>query len=653
MIVFMSIYCAPKLSTPIPTETEENWEKIKKVSHNAVLGADTNAHSKLLDYSKSDKKAQAWEEFMMQKDLLLLNDTSKFTFTNTRGHRSKIDWTLTTTTKEYKIDHWEVQEDWDILSDHKPITFQLIIETDQSMAPVKRNWRKANWEKFGKRLEKLIETHLREDWTTKHDLETAAEKFEEQVVKLIPTCVPRQKPKSKNCKWWNAKLTHMKKEMRTARRKNVELYREKKSAYEMEIKRAKEQDWKNFVENSKTAADCYLRYKLLCKTEASNRSLAPVLTDEGLTTTHSETAQEILNSLFPDLPEQLTEEQRRMSEEVAKFVEDESPMRDEPQITRLEIETAINSFAPHKTGGPDGIPMAFFQHLRHLLTPLLHKFYNSSLQLGQYPNTWKTAEVLFIRKPKRKGDNPNDYRPISLLKTIGKIYEKVLLRRLQFHGRQQGWTTNEQYGFQPGVSSEDCVLKLTNKIYERFKLNLETLVIFFDISGAFNDLFHDGFLYQLLTRGCSKIYVRLLKSYLSDKKITARDESKVSKILTKSSAQGSVLGPWMWNIMFQGLVDEAKRQNIDLNTFADDVATITRGRNRLELERKGNEAVRFITNWGKRWTLRFNHQKNKSNHLLKKTTKATSEALLSGKQHRNSKEPEIPRNRTGQPTTLE
>ena len=78
---------------------------------------------------------------------------------------------------------------------------------------------------------------------------------------------------------------------------------------------------------------------------------------------------------------------------------------------------------------------------------ILTKIFNSCLKFSYFPNNWKKGKVIAILKPEKDHSDPLNYRPITLLPTIGKIFEKLLLIKLIIFEEEKNIIIPEQFGF--------------------------------------------------------------------------------------------------------------------------------------------------------------------------------------------------------------
>jgi hypothetical protein len=117
-------------------------------------------------------------------------------------------------------------------------------------------------------------------------------------------------------------------------------------------------------------------------------------------------------------------------------------------VTYRRVEWAIDSFAPCKSPGVEGIFPALLQKAQEVLIPCLSRIFRACLAIGYVPAIWRQVEVVFIPKPARNSySGPRDYRPISLtsflLKTLGRLVDRYLrveaLALVPLHSNQHAY----------------------------------------------------------------------------------------------------------------------------------------------------------------------------------------------------------------------
>ena len=125
-----------------------------------------------------------------------------------------------------------------------------------------------------------------------------------------------------------------------------------------------------------------------------------------------------------------------------------------------EIEKIINSLDADKSTGPNSIPVFILKILKPFFSFWLTQLINLSFEVSTFPDLLKTASI------HKKGSklNQENYRPISLLLTLSKIYEKVLYVRLYSHLIKNKLVYDKQYDFRCHYSTNHALVSLTERI---------------------------------------------------------------------------------------------------------------------------------------------------------------------------------------------
>jgi hypothetical protein len=139
-----------------------------------------------------------------------------------------------------------------------------------------------------------------------------------------------------------------------------------------------------------------------------------------------------------------------------------------------------------KACGIDGILNECLRHLpRRKLVHLTH-FYNHCLRLSYFPNAWKEAKIITLPKPGKDPKFPQNLRPISLLSTTGKLFEKVIQNIVQRHLDTNNLLNASQFGFRARHSTTLQCMMLTDHTTLNFNNNMSTAAVFLDIEKAFD-----------------------------------------------------------------------------------------------------------------------------------------------------------------------
>ena len=186
------------------------------------------------------------------------------------------------------------------------------------------------------------------------------------------------------------------------------------------------------------------------------------------------------------------------------------------KISHNEIKNAIKNLKNSNSSGADEITATFVKLSAPILIPALHGIFNLSLTTGVYPQKLKIAKVVPVHK---KGDSTsmNNYRPISILSTINKIFEKILHARLTKYIEDFNILYKYQFGFRKNHSTELALIEIVDQIRMSLDKGDMTCGIFVDLSKAFDTVNHRILLEKLHHLGIRGIPNKLLESYLTNR----------------------------------------------------------------------------------------------------------------------------------------
>ena len=178
---------------------------------------------------------------------------------------------------------------------------------------------------------------------------------------------------------------------------------------------------------------------------------------------------------------------------------------DSISITSLEVEDILKTLKTGKAAGPGSIDNRLLKELARPLLGPLSDLYNFSLTTGEVPNLWKQANVTPVFKKNEPSDVAN-YRPISLLNTIGKVLEKIIHKYVFNFLNDHHAITTLQYGFVPSDSTINQLVEVHNTFCQALDEGKEVRAIFCDISKAFDRVWHKGLFFKLNSVGILDLY---------------------------------------------------------------------------------------------------------------------------------------------------
>jgi len=237
--------------------------------------------------------------------------------------------------------------------------------------------------------------------------------------------------------------------------------------------------------------------------------------------------------------------------------------------------------------------------------------YNGCLRTACFPKIWKRAKLIPIVKPgKETCEDMTKYRPISLLNTAAKVFEKVLISRIMYHVYSKNLMNTNQYGFTPQTSTVDVVMSLEDYVQSSIDDGQYVAAISLDVKGAFDAAWWPAILASLRQlRSPGNLY-KLCGSYFKDRTaFLTMNNGMTQRNISKGCPQGSASGPGFWNILFDSLLNLEYRQNTKVIAYDDDLMILVKGSNQVEVENYDNIEIQNVANLARNNKMFFNGQK--------------------------------------------
>ena len=266
-----------------------------------------------------------------------------------------------------------------------------------------------------------------------------------------------------------------------------------------------------------------------------------------------------------------------------------------------------------KAPGPDTIPNEVLR--LGTTTSLFHhlaKLFTSSIQLGYIPTAWKIATLRMLLKPDKLPSLTTSYRPISLISSIMKLFERVIEKRLRSHLERIGFINKHQSGFRRAKSTDDHLFRLSQSIMESFNKGEHVVAAFLDVEKAFDNVWHNGLRYKIFQLDLPTKMTRWLSDFLVGRLIQVNVNNFFSNQMNPKAGvpQGSVLSPLLFLIYVNDLPAPHHNQN-SLSQFADDTAQWAFSLSVRIAAKLLQQDLLNLAMWCAKWRIKLNPEKTK------------------------------------------
>ena len=149
---------------------------------------------------------------------------------------------------------------------------------------------------------------------------------------------------------------------------------------------------------------------------------------------------------------------------------------------------------------------SLFYHLARLFT--------SSIQIGYIPTAWKSATLCMLLKHDKLPSLTTSYRPISIMSSIMKPFERVIEQRLSSYLEDIGFINKYQSDFRQNKSTDDHLFRLSQSVMESFNREEHVVAAFLDVEKAFDNVWHNGLRYKIFMLDLPTEVTRWLSDFL-------------------------------------------------------------------------------------------------------------------------------------------
>lgn len=478
------------------------------------------------------------------------------------------------------------------LSDHDGQTLEILVDEIISKHNINITWHRRKFSDENKN--RFLKMLSNEDWLNVYfsPVESKFDEFFNTFDYYFNLCFPKIKCRKKNQQnngWITHTLHDLKYELRNLTKLSRSspdpnfkfLLKDQKKHYHSKIKETKSVHYEKLIKGSDNVCKTtwnIIGHEINSKKKHKHKNISVFW--EGAEINNPSLVGNILNNHYANLVD------KSIIPNLQPFSDDFNlptfsdklfvPSTIEPK----QLEKVIMSFENKYSTGYDDVPMAIIKFVKsQLIKPLVHLI-NSSIISGIFPDKLKIAKI----KPLLKSNDSNDvsnYRPLSLLPTFSKIFERVMANQLTDFLENNNLLDKEQHGFRAGKSVISAGADFLESIVNSIDDGSKSVGIFMDLSKAFDSVSHKKLLCIMNSLGIKNNALSWFKSYLQNRKqfVEITYLNKLNQLINFNSKlkeikygvpQGSILGPILFLCYLKGLPGISNFDNITL--YADDIS---------------------------------------------------------------------------------
>lgn len=569
-----------------------------------IVAGDFNAKSVLWGERMGNIKGRLLEQWANRHELRLANVGNQPTCVRPQGE-SRVDLTWSTPGLIDRIRDWEVLDEVS-LSDHLYIVYNVLpVEYNSGFWGNRQEEEYPRWifkdmdrDRF---LEMVQLGYWERDERVLESVDEQAETLKRVVTHACDAVAKRagRNQRKRNKYWWNAQIEEVRKRAITCRRSLTKAnrtddmdrrerarieYKAARKELRLEIRKAKSLAWQELL-NTIDKDPWGRPYRIVM---AKLRKQGP----SAIETLSLEKLENILEELFPGRAEEIEDP---IPEEIVVEEWDNAL-----EVTTTQVRGLLsNKKKSGKTApGPDGFTRKLWKSVPDELLQEVRDLYNKCLRMGKFPSGWKTARLVLI--PKVSGVNSANvkYRPICLLDEVGKGLERTIADRLKtfLNISRDAALSNRQYGFREGRSTIDAMIEVRRFVEDAVAVNDIVFAVSLDIKNAFNSIPWKAIIRVMREKKFPNYLIRIINSYLSDRNISFKtcDGQIRTKEVYAGVPQGSVLGPLLWNIVYDYVLKVRLLDECDIVAYADDTLVLVRARDAISATHRTNICVAMV-----------------------------------------------------------
>lgn len=626
-------------------------EIINKCKYKALIMGDFNARNALWDnnlkhHHINDVRAKEIINFLNNSEYVLMNNGATTRISPIYNNlNSAID--LTFIHSEILLDF-----DWNVSnsmygSDHLPILVTISSSSYPSINSKFWDTKNTKWNIFNEAC----------DLTKMSDEMSICLKDEfikDQIYKGLKASTPLHSSNSQNkdkkkSPWWDDELKQLKGEKKTFLKLYINLQTKESlinlkkfnAKFKMKLLEKKRIDWENYISELNgdiESKDLWGRINIL-RNKRKNTSIKHLLNEQNeivedpkiITNMLGEHYHKVSSTLYMD--NQQKNDLRKLKDSILDNPENNFQHLD-MDFSREELDRAIQNTS-NTAPGSDGYKYVIYQKFSPRNKAVLLRFYNEIWRNGKRPKSW--SKSLIIPVPKSPNSKyPSETRPINLINTNPKLFDKMVNSRLIFILDKENFLDNNQFGFRKNRQTSDSMIIMNNDVLKSLNDSSHTQMISFDVMKAFDTTWPDAIIQKLQQFKIGGHMYKYIQNFLGVRSFRVHNNSENSEEYQTDIGvpQGSPLSSTLFLIAFQHILDPLNQLKPDLKylAYADDLLVYSDFKDNKKNTEILQKSIDEISESGKKIGLVFSYEKTKSIHICRKRNCNRSSNFLYGTQ---------------------
>lgn len=582
---------------------------------------DFNAHHFLWGSLNQNPRGRVVESFLLNNgNICLLNDGSPTHFH--LGHKvfTHIDVSLVSDSLLPHV-NWSIHEDLNF-SEHFPIIISfnqsLSFSVNDSFQPW--SYARADWCKYQDLTSKLKEI------SQTNNINDSVDLLNNIILNASSQAIPKCIIKRKCVPWWSSEIYNSIKQRKKALKKyrknptivNLIEFKKLRAKARLLINSQRNVHWISFLSSINKPIDQKTMWSQLRRVKGKYpyNPITIIKNSSNEIISSPQTQCEIFALHFSSISksENYDQEFQIFKTRLENVPLINSSNNDEPyniEFNLNELELALKNCKSSATG-PDLVSYPMLKNLTKESKEHLLALYNQIWIKGTFPETWKTSIIIPILKPGRNPKEPINYRPISLISCVSKIFEKMVNHRLRWILESNKLLSEHQNGCIRNKSTLDSLAVIQHHILKAFASKEKVVAISLDIKKAFDLTWRHKVLLKLKDWNIQGRIFIYLQQFLNDRKIQVKVKNCISPSypLENGILQGSSLSSTLWNIVISD-VTKCIPISVKYSIYVDDIFIYMSHINLKFIEQTLQNVLNSLASWSKENGSQFSEEKTK------------------------------------------